>query len=222
MRYLLSFGLFLLLFTAKGQSFPSQEWKYGEAVLTSGDTIKGIMRYNLQDQFIQLSGPEKITTFNASQLSTFFIKHNARRNRVFYSLPTRNKAGYTQPILFEMLRAGDVSLLGREYIAITTAFTNFSIIRPMDVQLANLRQSAGIGVKFLAYNLYLAKPDGKIVELGDTQRDLFDAFGDKRVELKKYIRKMGLNLYNVYDYALVLRYYNSINDSNATTEGSDT
>jgi len=220
-KYLLQSLFILFSFGAFGQTFPSQQWRYGEAVLLTGDTIKGSMKYNLERQIIQFRKKDKVATYNASQLVTFAVKNDFVRNRTFYSLPIKNKAGYTQPSLFEMISEGEVSLIGREYIAIVTAFSNNSMIRPMD-RRAYLAETVATGRKQLAYKLYIAKSSGEIVPLGESKKTILDAFGDQKSELKKYIRIAGLELTNVSDFIKIIRFYNSLNNSDTIMERSDT
>ena len=64
----------MITYAGAAQFFPSEQWRPGMAVLTTGDTIKGKIKYNLQEEVIQIERKDKIATFNASQLT--YLKLN--------------------------------------------------------------------------------------------------------------------------------------------------
>ena len=66
------------------QMFPSEEWYVGEATLSSGEEVKGQIKYDLEIEAIQVETNGRINTYNASQVVFFSIKPNEERpNRLF-------------------------------------------------------------------------------------------------------------------------------------------
>ena len=212
--------LLILFFSAayKGaaQIFPNQQWRPGMAVLTTGDTIKGKIKYNLQEEVIQIENKDKVATFNAAQLTYFEVKPDRlREERVFYSIPLRNKAGYFQPRFYELMSQGEVSLLGREYIAVVTQAGNTSFIRPMNSSFASIVMSSANTRKFMAYKLFLANSKGDVIPLGETVKSTVNAFGNNKGNLRKFIKEQEMTLLNVFDFVKLVKYYNQLSASSS-------
>ena len=186
------------------------------AVLTTGDTIKGKIKYNLQEEVIQIENKDKVATFNAAQLTYFEVKPDRlREERVFYSIPLRNKAGYFQPRFYELMSQGEVSLLGREYIAVVTQAGNTSFIRPMNSSFASIVMSSANTRKFMAYKLFLANSKGDVIPLGETVKSTVNAFGNNKGNLRKFIKEQEMTLLNVFDFVKLVKYYNQLSASSS-------
>ena len=94
------------------QQFPSEIWHEGKAVLVSGDTIKGQIKYDFTNDLIQLNANGILRTFSARKLFYFEIFDElAGSYRYFYSLPFNMHSDYEVPILFEVLYEGKLTLL---------------------------------------------------------------------------------------------------------------
>ena len=116
--FTLSF-IFLGLGTVMAQEqFPSQIWHKGNIYSTDGQTYGGLIKYDLDNNLVQLKS-ESIITFTASNVSNFEIYDEIYGGvRNFYSLPYSLNGDYETPIFFEVLTQGDnIALLCREYIA---------------------------------------------------------------------------------------------------------
>ena len=198
------------------QMFPSEEWYVGEATLSSGEEVKGQIKYDLEIEAIQVETNGRINTYNASQVVFFSIKPNEERpNRLFYSLPYRNETGYARPQFFEIITQGKVSLIAREYIATrsqnvqgrpwigATRFDPMWNPNPMWDTMTVTRE-------FLAFRLYIVNQKGIITELGSSKKDVINAFDNNQGDLKKYIKQEKLKMESIADVSMLVQYYNRI------------
>ena len=114
--------LFILLIIlpslfAYSQDFPSEIWHKGKVVLEDGDTLAGNIKYDFDNDLIQLSQNTLVKTYSARKILYFEIfDETANSFRYFYSLPYKIHGNYEVPILFEVLYEGKLSLLSREQI----------------------------------------------------------------------------------------------------------
>ena len=109
------------------QDFPHEIWHEGKIVLTSKDTIYGDVKYDLQNDLIQININKTIQTYSARKI-LFFEIFDATGDyfRQFYSLPYQVKPNYKVPILFELLYEGPMTLLTREHVVMESRATNAS------------------------------------------------------------------------------------------------
>ncbi|PZR36720.1 MAG: hypothetical protein DI538_13565, partial [Azospira oryzae] len=69
------------------QHFAFELWHDGRLVLDSGDTLKGNIKYNMQEELIQLQASGRNETFTARKVLFFEIFDNTVKHyRQFYSL----------------------------------------------------------------------------------------------------------------------------------------
>ena len=85
-------GLFMLIAlstVAIAQQFPSDLWHEGKIVLLEGDTLKGSIKYDLQQDLLQYSIADQRTTAYSARKVLFFEIYDAtvRKYRQFYALP---------------------------------------------------------------------------------------------------------------------------------------
>ena len=73
---------FILLFPLNmlAQQFPSDLWHPGLLVTNDGDTIKGDLKYDFENQSIQLDDGQTLKAYNVNNL--FFLKYMMRRLKI--------------------------------------------------------------------------------------------------------------------------------------------
>ena len=80
---------FMLLFPLNmlAQQFPSDLWHPGLLVTNDGDTIKGDLKYDFENQSIQLDDGQTLKAYNVNNLFFFEIYDETIKDyRQFYSL----------------------------------------------------------------------------------------------------------------------------------------
>jgi len=203
------FPAFLFIFLCfsiqtQAQDFPSEMWHEGKIVLLSEDTIKGKIKYDLQNDIIQLEINNILKTYSARKI-LFFDIFDASLNsyRQFYSLPYSAQSNYKIPILFEVLYAGRLSLLTREEVVTETVQPyNYS---PYYYSPSN----SGTRTK-LAYKYYFMDEKGNITLYSMKKRDLLSFFPKKQKEVNQYIKKNHLKHDRMRDLVRLTAYYNAL------------
>ena len=104
------------------QKFPSDLWHEGKIVLLEGDTLRGSVKYDLQQDLVQYGvANQRTTAFSARKVLFFEIFDNSVRSyRQFFALPFTTTSGYKAPVFFELLEEGKMTLLSRESVEYRT------------------------------------------------------------------------------------------------------
>jgi hypothetical protein len=164
-------------------------------MLSTGDTLRGLLKYDLDDVLHlknrgqeEILAPQKVLGFE-------FFDYSYKRNRIFYALPYSASGGRKNPIFFEVLTQGKISLLSREDIAITTTATTYSIWGPKKK-------------KQLAHHYYLLNDQGDINEVRNRTRIWDELMREKATAVHRYARANKLSYQSKYDLKQIIDYYN--------------
>jgi hypothetical protein len=85
-------------------------------VLDTGDTLRGLIKYDLDKDIIQLQANNKLESYTARKVLLFEIfDETVKRYRNFYSLPYALAGQYKAPVFFELLQEGKLTVLCREH-----------------------------------------------------------------------------------------------------------
>ena len=201
MRRLILWILFTVSCSALyAQQFPSQLWHDGKIVTINGDTLKGLVKYNLDLNVVQLERKKKIITISAQKLYYFEIFDATVDNfRYFYALPFANDQNYETPMIFEVLHEGKMSLLTREKI-VTETVTQYSYYSPNQVL-----------AETLDYDYYFLKEQGKLRRYNQRKHELEKMFmRDKSDQVRKFIKKNRLKYDRKADLVRIVYYYNTL------------
>lgn len=202
---------FLTLFTAiffsfsvQAQVFPSDIWHQGTAVLLSGDTVKGLIKYDFVKDAIQVQTEDKrIRAYSAQNLFFFEVFDTGiKSHRQFYALPLQVSADYSVPMLFEVLYEGRLTLLSREKLVQEGhgQEVNSPDQLPRDARL------------MLTFDFYFLEKDGTIKEYQPRKRMLLSIMDRKYKEVKKYIRRNKLRHDQISDLVRITAYYNALGE----------
>lgn len=187
--------------------FPSQIWHKGNIVLSEGQTISGLVKYDLENNLIQLQA-ETVNTFTASNVESFEIFDETYGGiRKFYSLPYALNGNYEAPTFFEVLTQGDnIALLCREYIATDNRGMNSwgggMMMNPM------WGPGAFAGYR-LAFNYYFFR-NGRLEKYSLKKKDLFSMLPGYDDEISLFMRKNRLEHDKRGDLLRITAYYNEL------------
>lgn len=184
--------------TASAQEWPFEYWHEGKVVLVTGDTLRGNVKYDLQQDLVQYEQSNtKPAVFTARKVLFFEIfDRTVNRYRTFYALPFQATQGYKTSIFFELLEEGKMTLLAREgleYRTYSSAYYFGSYSRQV-----------------LVYKYFFLEENGDIVEFQGNKSDLLSMMGNKSETVEKYIRSNRLKVEEKYDLAKIVAYYNSL------------
>lgn len=197
MRFLI---LLALCFSgaARGQQFPFEYWHEGKVVLESGDTLSGSIKYDLQNDLVQLSKGGKLESYSARKMTYFEIfDQTIRRYRQFYSIPYVTSGDYKAPVIFELLTEGKMTLLCREsveYRSYSNAFYSYG----MSTRLV------------LVYHYFMLNENGSIEPFDGKRNDLLRLMGQHSDQVEKYIKANKLDLTDRNEFVQIVLYYNSL------------
>jgi hypothetical protein len=189
--------LVLLSVGLQAQVFPFDLWHDGKMVLETGDTLRGSIKYDLQD-VLQIKHNGRLESFTARKVVFFEIfDQTYRRFRNFYSLPYSPTGGYKTPIFFEVLTEGKITVLAREKIEYRTYSSPFFYY-------------GGYSSRLVLVNLYyLLKENGTVEQFAAKRNDWYDLMGSRQNEIHDYIKENHLDLDRKYDIKRIIDYYNS-------------
>lgn len=195
----LTAGLLFICGVAFGQrEWPSELWHDGKIVLVQGDTLKGLVKYDFQQNLVQYTrNNRKAEIFTARKILFFEIfDETVHKYRKFFVLPYSNPSNYKAPVFFELLEEGKITLLSRELLEYKTynnAFYGGSYSRLVQT-----------------YYYYILKEDGTLEDFRGNKNDLLARMGNKSKSVEKYIRSNRLDFDDKYDVARIVAYYNSL------------
>lgn len=215
-------GLLLLLTllstgTAHAQ-FPSELWHEGKIVLVEGDTLRGLVKYDLPQNLVQYSMADKrIEAFSARKVLFFEIfDASVRRYRQFFALPYvggNSGADYKTPVFFELLTEGALTLLSREGLE-TRMYSGspyYSGYYPYSYGGGVYNPNRlGNTITVLVYTYYLLDENGNITEFTGNKADLLQLMGRKSEEVEKYMKANKLRYEDRSDFVRIVAYYNSL------------
>ena len=118
------FALAFLLFSTQvfSQEFAFELWHDGKVITTNGDTLRGLIKYDFQQDLIQFNNKRGgIEAMSARKVLYYEIFDNTIKDyRQFFSLPYSTLGGYRAPVFFELLIEGKMTLLLRESLEYRT------------------------------------------------------------------------------------------------------
>jgi hypothetical protein len=200
-------GLFIFVllslntFVSYGQDFPSEVLHEGELVLLNGDTLRGHIKYNLENDLIQIVINETVQTYSSRKILFFSIyDKTVDMFRSFYSIPYEVQPNYEIPILFEVLYEGKLTLLAREAI-VTETIPQYSYMYRSSVNMTRTR---------LDYEFYFLDEKGNFSKYNNKKFELYDIMKRKEPQIKKYIKKNKLKTDSRRDLVRITAYYNAL------------
>jgi len=197
-------ALFYCSIEVKAQLFPSDMWHSGRVVLMEGDSVTGKLKYDLDNNAVQITSGQGMETFSALQVKFFELYDEIFGDfRYFYSLPYMTMDGYERPIFFEVLYEGNLTLLAREFI-ITDA-------SPMYNSWFN-RGAFWWPYQRLDFKYYFVDANsGDIREFNRKRSTLLNIMDNQASNVRAYIKGNKLKVDQRSDLVKITSYYNGIN-----------
>jgi hypothetical protein len=194
-RSLLLLSFFVTSNLVSAQFWPSELWHEGKMVLTSGDTLRGMLKYDLQQDLVQYtvnnSSPDAFTARKILFFEIFDTSSGLYRR--FFALPYATSPGYKTPVFFELLEEGKMTLLAREFL-----------------EYRNSGSMYVAGRIVLSHKYFFMKENGDIDEFNGTRNDLLELMGKQGDTVEKFIRANRLRIEYKEDFARTIDYYNSL------------
>lgn len=193
----------LLIFYVSGFSqvrgrWPSELWHEGKIVLLEGDTLRGLLKYDFQQNLVQyVFGDRQAEVFTARKVLYFEIfDETVHKYRKFFVLPYLNESNYKTPLFFELLEEGKITLLSRDILEYKTYNSYYMY--------------GGFTRLVETPDYFFLNEDGTIEDFRGNKNDLLAMMGNKGKTVEKYIRANRLDFDDKYDVAKIVAYYNSL------------
>lgn len=179
------------------QEWPFELWHDGKIVLSSGDTLTGLVKYDLQQDLVQFNKQNKVVEAYTARKVLFFeiFDRTVDQYRNFFSLPYNATTGYKTPVFFELLVEGHMTLLARENLENRTYSSPYYF--------------GSYSRLVLVYKYYLLEESGNITEFKGKKADLLQLMGRKSEAVDDFIRQNKLKIEERDDLTKVVLYYNS-------------
>ena len=202
MRYIFSILFLLTIFSGSvAQDFPSELLHEGKVTLANGDTLSGNIKYDMENDLIQIVYKGTIQTYSARKLMYFTIYDNTvDMYRTFYSIPYEIEPNYERALLFEVLYEGKLSLLAREKI-VTETVPQYSYAYRSSVNMTRTK---------LDYEFFFLDQKGNFLKYDLKKQMLFDIMSRKEPQIKSYIKKNKLKTDSRRDLVRITAYYNAL------------
>jgi hypothetical protein len=204
-HFVLLISVYWLGLEAWAQDFPSDLWHNGKVVLLTKETLQGAVKYDLQNDLVQININNQLQTYSARKINYVEIfDETVKSTRTFFALPYQVQVNYEVPILFEVLYEGKLTLLCREEL-VTESMQAYNPYMPYSYYpgYGGTRQR-------LAYRFYFLDERGKIIEYNMKKGELLQFFRKKQQEIKQYIKKNNLKHDRMRDLVRITAYYNAL------------
>jgi len=196
-RVLIGILFSLFSITVQAQQWAFELWHEGKIVLVSGDTLKGLVKYDLQQDLVQYNSQRgSVEAYSARKVLFFEIfDTTVGQYRQFFALPYNATSGYRAPVFFELLEEGRMTLLARENLEYRTYSSPYYY--------------GSYSRLVLIYKYYLLEETGNITEFIGKKSDLMTLMGRRAQEVEDYMRENKLKIEDRDDFAKIVAYYNS-------------
>lgn len=183
--------------TSLAQQFAFEYWHEGKVILDTGDTLRGAVKYDMQNDLLQFQADEKNQSFTARKVLFYEIFDvTSKQYRKFFSLPYSVSNGYKAPVFFELLAEGKITLLCREALEYRSYSSSF--------------YSYGSNTRLvLVYKYFLLQDDGNIVEYNGKKNDWLDVMDKRSDDVQRYAKANKLSFDDKNELVKILTYYNS-------------
>lgn len=196
-RVLVIFLFAVIPLITHAQEWAFELWHDGKIVLESRDTLKGLIKYDLQQDLIQYNSQRgSVEAFTARKVLFFEIfDKTVGLYRQFYSLPYSATGSYRTPVFFELLNEGKMTLLTRETLEYRTYSSPYYY--------------GSTSRLIITYKYYILNDSGNITEFIGKKSDLLRLMGKYAGSVEDYMKENKLDVEDRQDIVKIIAYYNS-------------
>ncbi|MES2730586.1 MAG: hypothetical protein V4714_02520 [Bacteroidota bacterium] len=206
-------SLFILWFVClvglpgQAQTFKQEVWYDGTVLLDTEDSLKGSIRFDLNDNLLELRTFESVKAYSARKIISFSIYdaiHETTRH--FYTLPYSATSAYKVPFFFELLTQGDITLLCREKLE-TVSVPNYNA-GPYGMGYGMGRPAYNTTRTRIVFDYFFGYPTGNIKRFMGNKKDFFYLVKDHQEDIKGFVKEGRLDFDNREDLIKIITYYN--------------
>jgi hypothetical protein len=187
---------------ASAQQFSRDMVHKGEIDLSTGETLKGLIRYDLDKDNLIFQAGSMVRSYFSTSVEAWQIQ-DALNNKIryFYTIPfSVDGTSYKKPTFFELLYEGDaLTLLAREKI----------IERVENMHDPFWFGGRSMRVMMQEDNFYFMDSNGDVHACGDFE-SMMKFMRDQEKQVVKFIKANNLKIDRRSDMIQIVSYYNSI------------
>ena len=190
--------LFLTITFCASAQWSFELWHEGRVVLETGDTLRGQVKYDLQQDLIQFTDKkETVETYTARKVLFCEIFDKLENQyRQFYSLPYSTTSGYRTPVFFELIGEGKLTVLCRERLENQSTSSPYYYGSTTRTVLVN--------------KYYMLKENGDIIDFSTRKAEFMQLIGKYGDHINDYMKDNKLKLDDKQDLIKIIKYYNSL------------
>ncbi len=188
----------------KGSPYYNKEFMFGELELIDGKTVKGLLRYNIYAQELELI-VKKDTLIITDPTKIKNIDFSGKKFIYSLILEDKRNKDFISGAYFETMNSGECKILVKRRINLReNTFTDY------------YGGGGGDGsqryIPELTY--YIKKSDDRpAIKLKKNKKFLFEVLGEHENKIKEFISEKDLNPKNTKDLVKIIEYYNQLNNS---------
>ncbi|MFY0654089.1 MAG: hypothetical protein JXQ96_18775 [Cyclobacteriaceae bacterium] len=187
---------------SNAQDFPSRVWHEGYLVTAKEDTVRGMVKYDMDTDIVQvIISQDQVKTFSSKKILYFEIYDKTVKNyRQFYSLPFQVNLNYKTMSIFEVLYEGPLTLLVKE-----------KIVTVSDPYSQSYYNGPTMSREKLAYSYYFIDQKGVMQEYTSGKKnDLLVILKRNQNKVRDYIKSNRLKTDKMRDIVRITAFYNSL------------
>lgn len=191
-----------------------QVWSYGSVVLESGDTISGSITYHCKQDVVEVTKVDlSLSTFSPVNVKYFTVINDYTGEqqlfRTLYWDQGKESTDFKRPFFFEQLNEGNYTLIIREeYTQKNRGAANDA--SPYGREYDLRRSIDGYFVNEVRPLYYILLPDGDIIPLKHTRKDLLNLCGKKSRQVKRYAKQNKLSFEKRNELTAIVNFYNTL------------
>lgn len=184
----------------------SRHWRPGQLALISGDTLLGDIRYDIDNDAVQIRmDDDRLHSYSGKKVVYFEIEEHPRRSkRRFYSLPYQQRNNFYSTRLFEVLFEGKLTLLCRPYYE--------HLVYESEEEVSSGKKKSDP-----VYEYYFLDGDGQVHLYRPRLGRLMSIMSSKHREIRNYMKEHHLRYDEMRDLVRITAYYNALPAQTQTT-----
>lgn len=188
------------------QQYSIDVWHTGTVVLEDSTVVEGDIKYNYDNNFIEVKDEYAMKIVAANQLLEVKFKDNILSiTRTIKPYLYKKVSDYKTPVLFEPIVTGKIDLLCREAVGFSTYSPTPYGANPgmnMGMQMRTFRT--------INYQFYIRKQNGTVVLILNPKKQIKEIMQDKKEQIKEYIDKNDVRWNNKEDLIRLILFYNAL------------
>ncbi|NJL14389.1 MAG: hypothetical protein HC913_16190 [Microscillaceae bacterium] len=185
----------------RAQAFAEENWQNGLLILEEGDTLRGELKFDLQNELVQIQTQGSLKAFTSRKVLAFqFFDRYYGRDRFYFTLPYAKVSNYPTPTFFELVYQDQpLTLLCRESLVTQTFVNNNPYVLGPNIPVTTTRVKC---------DFFFLDKNGRIRPFNGTKKGLLYLLKDREKDIKDFMEENRLRTDDKADMTRIIAYYN--------------